>query len=114
MGIRKTSIEEGEYYHFYNRGNSKQNIFLNDKDYDRFAKLLFLCNSNKNINFRTDIVEKGIDAWDFDRGEPLISICAWVLMPNHFHLYVYVPETTNSIHPMANNEATVFMQKAGT
>ena len=114
MGIRKTSIEGGEYYHFYNRGNSKQDIFLDDKDYDRFAKLLFLCNSNKNINFRTDIVEKGIDAWDFDRGESLISICAWVLMPNHFHLYVKIPEARLLENNSIKNAATLFMLKIST
>jgi len=114
MGIRKTPITEKQYYHFYNRGNSKQTIFLDDQDYDRFAKLLFLCNSKRNINFRTDVIERNIDAWDFDREKLLISICTWVLMPNHFHLYVYVPETTNPIHSMVNNEAIVFMQKVGT
>lgn len=115
MGIRKASIIEGEYYHFYNRGNSKQNIFLDDQDYDRFIKLLFLCNSNKNIDFRTDIVEKKIDAWDFDREEPLISICAWVLMPNHFHLYVKTPEARLPVNNLrTKKEAILFMLKIGT
>src|SRR3989344_1061692 len=78
-------IREGEYYHLYNRGNSKQEIFLDDQDRDRFIKLLYLCNSHKSINFRDDIVEKKIDAWDFKRGKEIIFIGAWVLMPNHFH-----------------------------
>ena len=115
MGIRKTPITEGQYYHFYNRGNSKQVIFIDNQDYDRFVKTLFLCNSRKNINFRTDVIEQGIDTWDFEREEPLISICAWVLMPNHFHLYAYVPKTTGQTDPApSKNAATIFMQKAGT
>lgn len=114
MGIRKISITEGGYYHFYNRGNSKQNIFIDDQDYDRFSKILFLCNSRKNINFRTDIVDKRIDAWDFDRGEPLISICAWVLMPNHFHLYIKIPETKLLNSNNIRNAATLFMLKIST
>lgn len=105
MGVRKVSITEGEYYHFYNRGNSRQAIFLDDEDRDRFVKLLFLCNSQKNVNFRVDIVEKDIDAWDFDRGESLISICAWVLMPNHFHLYLRALDIPGP---------TLFMLKVGT
>ena len=88
MTNRKISLAEGEYHHVYNRGNSKQNIFLDDKDYDRFTKLLYLCNSKKSINFRDDIIKPKIDAWDFDRGEILVSIGAWVLMPNHFHIYI--------------------------
>ena len=88
MVYRKTPFAEGEFYHIFSRGNSKQKIFLDDQDYDRFMKLLFLCNSNRRIDFREDIVRRGIDAWDFDRGESIVSIGAWVLMPNHFHLYI--------------------------
>jgi len=91
MGNRKIAFSEGEYFHVYNRGNSKQDIFLDDDDKNRFVKLLFLCNSRKPINFRDDIVERGIDAWDFDRDETLVSLGAWVLMLNHFHLYVTTP-----------------------
>ena len=90
MPERKTSFTTGEYYHIYNRGNSKQLLFIDNDDYLRFAKLLYLCNSHKNISFRDDIVERKIDAWDFDRGEGIVSIGAWVLMPNHFHLYVTI------------------------
>lgn len=92
--LEKRNFAEGEFYHIYNRGNNKQNIFFNEEDYDRFAKLLYLCNSNKKINFREDIVDKEIDAYDFDREEPILSIGAWVLMPNHFHLYVTIPENS--------------------
>lgn len=92
MGFRRTALLEDEYYHVYNRGNSKQKIFLNDEDYNRFIKLLYLCNSEKSINFREDIVVKKIDAFDFERGEQIVSIGAWVIMPNHFHLYITIPK----------------------
>lgn len=92
MVTRKETFAEGEYYHVYNRGNSKQDIFLDEKDYDRFVKLLYLCNSEKGINFRADIVEKKIDALNFNKGKPIVSIGAWVLMPNHFHLYLTLPQ----------------------
>ncbi len=118
MGIRKTPIIDGEYYHFYNRGNSKQSIFIDDQDYDRFTKLLFLCNSRRSVNFRTDIIERGIDAWEFDREELLVSICSWVLMPNHFHLYLKAGNVPNLTSTPKNNRAinntTLFMQKVGT
>lgn len=92
MSRRNINFVEGEYYHIYNRGNSKQKIFIDDKDRDRFLKLLFLCNSNKQINFREDLIEKGINAWDFDRGEQIVSIGAWTIMPNHFHIYITIPK----------------------
>ncbi len=118
MTSRKTYITEGEYYHFYNRGNSKQAIFLDDQDYDRFLKILFICNSRKNVNFKTDIIERKIDAWDFDRGDLLNSICAWVLMPNHFHLYIKAGKTLNVNNPntisRVSNDSVLFMVKIGT
>jgi len=88
MSYRKENFVENEYYHLYNRGNSKQDIFIDDFDRDRFIKLLYLCNSEKKINFRDDIVEPKINAFDFDRGESLVSVGSWVVMPNHFHIYV--------------------------
>ena len=91
MANRKTPLVSGEYFHVYNRGNSKQEIFLNNEDRDRFVKLLFLSNSKRPFNFREDIVDKKINAWDFERGETLVSIGAWVLMPNHFHIYITSP-----------------------
>jgi len=91
MTYRKVSLASGEFFHIYNRGNSKQNIFLNDEDRDRFVKLLYLSNSTKSVNFRDDIIERKIDAWDFERGDALVSIGAWVLMPNHFHIYLVSP-----------------------
>lgn len=88
MSYRKVPLVSGEFFHIYNRGNSKQEIFLNDEDRDRFVKLLYLSNSRKGVNFRDDIVEQKIDAWDFKRGDVFVSIGAWVLMPNHFHIYI--------------------------
>ena len=108
MTFRKVSLAGGEFYHIYSRGNSKQKIFLDDNDRDRFVKLLYLCNSENSIDFREDIVRKRIDAWEFERGGVLISIGAWVLMPNHFHIYL----TSNSRKSDFREEAiTGFMRK---
>jgi len=91
MAYRKVPLVSGEYFHIYNRGNNKQEIFLNKKDKNRFVKLLFLSNSKKKISFRDDIVGQKINVWDFERGETLVSIGAWAIMPNHFHLYITSP-----------------------
>ena len=116
MGYRKAPFVEGEFYHIYNRGNSKQKIFLDNQDYNRFIKLLYLCNSENSIDFREDIVRQGINAWDFDRGELLVSIGAWVLMPNHFHLYVAINSLrklrkTVFRNKIRENQITEFMHK---
>jgi putative transposase len=115
MGIRKTQFAEGEYYHIYNRGNSKQKIFLSDEDYDRFIKLLYLCNSMKRVNFRDEILAKKINAFDFERGEQIISIGAWVLMPNHFHLYITIPQGLSFVDEKEKiNMISLFMNKLCT
>ncbi len=100
----------GEYFHVYNRGNSKQKIFLDDEDYDRFMKLMFLSNSKQNINFRDQIVSAQIDAWSFEKGNNIVSIGAWVLMPNHFHIYIISLEPdSDSIEEEPN--IAMFMRK---
>ena len=81
MSSRKQNFAPGEYYHLYNRGTDKRIIFLDKKDYEHFLSLLYICNTARNIELR-DIGR------DFDRGETLVDIGAYCLMPNHFHLLV--------------------------
>ena len=71
MTNRKQVFVIGEYYHIYNRGANKQDIFIDNDDKDRFVKLLYLCNSSISIRFREDVVDHKIDAFDFDRGETI-------------------------------------------
>ena len=102
----------GEYYHIYNRGNSKQKIFLDENDYHHFVKCLFICNTTKNFKFRDDIVNSRVDAFDFERGERLVSISAWVLMPNHFHIYLTInPQFPHMSDMWKKNNISEFMRK---
>ena len=82
---RKHIISEGEYYHLYNRGVEKRNIFLTQEDRNRFKRLLYIANGNERFVYR-DIKRKELE--EIDRGEPLVAVAAWVLMPNHFHILV--------------------------
>lgn len=108
---RKENFIEGEFYHLYNRGNSKQKIFLDNQDRSRFVKMLYLANSKKKINFREDIVKRKIDVWEFDKGKPIVSIGAWVLMPNHFHLLL-TPSPTSDVGRVGQpNKVSFFMKK---
>ncbi len=101
MSIRKTSFAVGEYYHLYNRGNSKQKIFLNKKDHDHFLELLYLCNSEDGFVLRDIIGE----SFDCIRDNTLVDIGAYCLMPNHFHILVREKE---------EGGITKFMQKLST
>lgn len=82
---RKHVISEGEYYHLYNRGVEKRDIFLTQEDRNRFKRLLCIANGAEHFVYR-DVEKKELN--QIDRGEPLVAIGAWVLMPNHFHILV--------------------------
>lgn len=62
MAFPPRFFEQDIYYHIYNRGNRKQEIFLNFRDYERFLKKI------------KDYKEKYNT-----------TILAYCLMPNHFH-----------------------------
>ncbi|MBI2673760.1 MAG: transposase [Candidatus Zambryskibacteria bacterium] len=84
---RNVTFAPGEFYHLYNRGTEKRKIFLNRQDYERFLSLLYLANGMA----RVDIKRQGSTLSELltqDRDEKLVDICAYCLMPNHFHLIV--------------------------
>lgn len=84
---RKIKFEIGEFYHIYNRGVEKRIIFQNASDYKRFLALLYLANSDQIIQFRNDFSKISlIEILKQDRGNPLVAIGAYCLMPNHFHI----------------------------
>jgi len=85
---RKYVIAPGEYYHIYNRGVDKRIIFKNSSDYHRFILLLYFCNSSNPVDLEKIFREGRTfpDMFNTEREKPLVSIGAWCLMPNHFHL----------------------------
>jgi putative transposase len=80
---RKANFSVNEFYHVYSRGNNKTAIFLDVSDQNRFQKLLFFCNSKQPLVFKTI---QGLTLDEGKRGETLVDIGAYCLMPNHFHL----------------------------
>ncbi|MBI2120388.1 MAG: transposase [Parcubacteria group bacterium] len=82
---RKFSFSVDEYYHIYNRGTDKRLVFLDNADRDRFVRLLFVSNSTKPVVFRNI---KHLPYSDIDKGDSIVAIGAYCLMPNHFHLLV--------------------------
>ena len=103
MSVRKTPFVPGEYYHIYNRGNSKQKIFLSKKDYERFVALLYGINTNESFNFFN--FKKGNGIFLKEVKNQLVSIGAYCLMPNHFHIL---------ITPLSEKGLSKFMQKLST
>jgi putative transposase len=85
---RKIVFSTDEYYHVYNRGVEMRDVFLANSDRIRFQELMFLCNSEKPIVHRAAKEIQGSTLYQVDRGESLVSIGAYCLMPNHFHILV--------------------------
>ncbi len=79
MSIRKTNFAEGEFYHIYNRGNTKQKIFHDKQDYDYFISLLFLFNTEKNLNLSKMNRAQSFVLYEVDIKNNLISIGAYCL-----------------------------------
>lgn len=83
--MRKQPIVTGEYHHIYNRGVDKCNIFRNRKDLDRFIESILEFNQTEavvslaNLRKSKQIAPKALSV------NPLVSITAYCLNPNHFH-----------------------------
>ena len=84
---RYVPFEPGEFYHIYNRGVDKRKIFFSKGDWIHFQRLLYICNSVGN-NIRPSRI-KSRPLPTLVKGEPLVDVCAYTLMDNHFHLLVY-------------------------
>jgi putative transposase len=101
---RRIPLAVDEFYHLYNRGVEKRDIFWDERDYRRFLALLYLCNGTEIVNMQ--MLRAGNISYrkvfSLERGEPLVAIGAYCLMPNHFHLLI------KEIRP---GGASLFMKK---
>jgi putative transposase len=104
MTTRYDRLAYGEYFHIYNRGADKRLIFKDESDYERFVELLFLANSSDAVNIR-NIRRDYSNVFDCDRGDLLVHIGAYCLMPNHFHIL---------LTPSIDQGVEKFMMKLGT
>ena len=73
MPRRARTLSAGEYYHLYNRGNNRQTIFFERENYLYFLR-----------QFRYFVATETAD------------VVAYCLMPNHYHVLVYLREDTLS------------------
>jgi len=95
MAVRKTNFVEGEYYHIFNRGMSKQLIFIDRFDYARFLFTILYFQSpiifqNLGRQVRSFVKHSVFNISKEETAEVVenryVEIVAFCLMPNHFHL----------------------------
>ena len=78
------NFAEDSYYHVYNRGVEKRDIFLDEKDYRFFETYLFIY-----LNPLKKVMEKHPDLplrLHSQNVSEEVKLMAYCLMPNHFHL----------------------------
>ena len=81
--MRKQPIITDEYYHIYNRGVDKRDIFNDKKDVDRFIESMREFNKIEGIESLANLRKTEIESKPLS--EPLVAIVACCLNPNHFH-----------------------------
>lgn len=105
MGYRQTEFAVDEWYHCYTRSIDKQVVFKDVDDYNRFLESLYLCNGSRTLLRGALYRPSHEHLLSLKRGEPLVAIGAYCLMPNHFHLL---------LRQIAEGGISTFMQKMGT
>ena len=109
--MRKTELKNDEFYHIYNRGVDKREVFLDSFDYLRFLKSLQEFNS---VNPIGSLYEKylrsrnGSSTSTMEVELPtkkLVEIVCYCLNPNHYHLI---------LKQVAEKGIERFMQRLGT
>jgi len=88
MPGRTISLVNNEFYHIYNRGSEKRDIFTQPRDYERFLKTLFYYQFlGPKPSFSKFTKSKLSPLKPLGR-ERFLDVICYCLMPNHFHFLV--------------------------
>lgn len=93
------------YYHVYNRGVEKRDIFMEENDYLRFIHDLYEFNDTSPANPNNRRIVGGTTSNNNKERDQLVEIICFCLMPNHFHLI---------LRQLKEDGITQFMKKLGT
>ena len=103
MPSRKVKFVEGEYYHIYNRGVDKRNIFSDKSDLKRFLQSMKEFNTKDPIGslYEKSFVKEKLGG----SSSKLVQFIAYCLNPNHYHFI---------LTPLVEKGIEKFMQRLGT
>lgn len=103
--MRKVPFEKGEFYHIYNRGVDKRNIFGDEWDFHRFFQSILEFNTVEPIG---SIFENSTNKRKKENfGHPmskLVNIVCYCINPNHYHFI---------LEQLVDKGIEKFMQKLG-
>jgi len=102
--MRHTKFEKKEFYHIYNRGTDKREIFLDKEDVWRFLQCLKELNSVETIG---SLYENSFRRKDKlgSSASKLVNIIAYCLNQNHFHFI---------LEPLEEDGVQKFMHRLST
>lgn len=116
--MRNVEFTTGEYYHIYNRGANKAEIFLDDKDRWKFFDGLRDLNNKTLYDERLQVVGYSNDlskepgSLDFRKlrsfltdKQKVVEVISYSFLPNHFHLI---------LKQLVDRGISNFMHKVGT
>lgn len=101
--MRKVKFANNEYYHIYNCGVDKRDVFCNERDYARF---LFGMKEFNNINPVGSLQsrENTKNRRPMSKTEPLVELICYCLNQNHYHML---------LKQIAENGISEFMKRIG-
>lgn len=114
--MRKTPLVNNEYYHIYNRGVDKREVFLDEKDYVRFLTGMREFNCLEPIGslyIVSKLRKKGLSPFNRDL-VPIVSVVAYCLNPNHYHFILKqnIDRGISSfMHKVSSGYSTYFNEK---
>ena len=87
--MRKIQFKLGEFYHIYNRGNNKRQIFFDNVDFHRFLQGMEEFNTENPVgSLFLNSLRKKKGELRGQASQPLVEFVSYCLNPNHFHFIV--------------------------
>lgn len=101
--MRETPFIPGEFYHIYNRGVDKRDVFMDADDFNRFLQSMRVFNTvepcgsiyEQSRNLKNNVPPPS---------DPLVRIVCYCLNPNHYHFL---------LEEVVENGISEFMKRMG-
>lgn len=89
--MKRNKFGDGNFYHVYNRGTDKRNVFIDKEDFERFLESVRLFNTSEPLGglYALSLLGRSHVKQNPRRptsSEKLVNIVCYCLNPNHFHL----------------------------
>ena len=112
MSLRHGLLYNEGYFHVFNRSTEGITIFYDDEDIKRFILLMRALNSRKKIGTISKLIQRNKiteTLFLLDQETPLVEVCAYSLLNNHFH-FVLRQKSDNGISLFMNKICGAYSQ----